>query len=141
MPPHFRTPLPVPLTPAGSAWPRRLVTLIRGALLLVIVLCAVTHAETEEAHGPMPAAATAPTAMPGGAEPHAPHGAHACASDAVVRTVPQALEQPLADAAAPAVAAAGAVALAHPLALRGTRRRRRPRNGRATLVHTSRWRI
>lgn len=144
MPPPFRTTPHIQCTPFGSPWPRRLATLIQSVLLLVIILCAVTHAETEETHGPTPAAVTAPAAMPGGAEPHgphAPHGADACASDVVVRTAAQAAEQPLADAQTPAAVAAGAVALWRPLVLRGTRRRRRPRTGRAALVRTSRWRI
>ncbi|MFF8973965.1 hypothetical protein [Streptomyces sp. NPDC014995] len=141
MPPPFRTTSHLPGILSGSPWPRRLGTLIQGALLLVIILCAVAHAETEETHRPTPAAVTA---TPGGVEPHgphAPHGGDTCASDMVVRTAAQAPELPRADAQAPAVVAAGAVALGPPLALRRPHRRRRPRTGRAALVRTSRWRI
>ncbi|MDX3458643.1 hypothetical protein PV396_43120 [Streptomyces sp. ME02-8801-2C] len=144
MPPTSRPTSHIQCILSGSPWPRRLVTLIQGALLLVIILCAVAHGETEETHGPAPAAVTAPAATPGGAEPHgphAPHGDHACASDLIVRTTVQALDQPVAETKPLAVVAAGAVVLGHPLVLRRSHRRRRPRTGRAALVRTSRWRI
>lgn len=163
MPSRFRTPLHVRRAPHGSPSPRRLVTLIHGALLLVIVLCAVMHGGTaEETHGPVPVSVTAAEATPGGAKshtpharhaphapharhaphaPHAPHSAHECAPGAVVRTTAQVAEQPVPGGEAPAAVMASAAVLGSRPAFRATRRRRRPGPGRAALVVTSRWRI
>ncbi|GAB2715828.1 hypothetical protein [Streptomyces bullii] len=138
-------PSPVRSVPHGAPSSRRLGTLVQGALLLMLVLCAAAHgAAAEETRGPVPAAVPTAQAAPGGTEPqapHAPHGAHQCASDAVVRVAAQGPEQPVADANAPAAAAAGAALLGPPLAFRAKRGGRRPRTGRAALVVTSRWRI
>jgi hypothetical protein len=128
----------------GSPWPHRVLSLVQGALLLVIVLCAVAHGATDGDHGPAPAAAVASTATEGGTEPHSPHhphGAEKCASEAAVRTTAQASEQPSAPADGPAEVAAVALFLGHPFARRTACRRRRIRTGREALTRTSRWRI
>lgn len=148
MPSYFRMPLSARRM-AGSPWPRRLGTLIRGVLLLAIVLCAVVHGHgtAEEPHGLTPSAPAASEMTPGEAHQHGPHAPHPllgledCVHEAVVRTAAEAPEQPSAgtDALTPLVA--GAVALGHPSALRGTRRRRWPGNGRTHLTRTARLRI
>ncbi|MDX3241581.1 hypothetical protein [Streptomyces sp. ME18-1-4] len=134
---------------AGPPWPRRLGSLIRGVLLVAIVLCAVVHGHgtDEEPHVNEPAAVAASEATPGAAHQHGPrtphpqHGAEECVHEAVVRTAAEAPEQPSPGADVPTSLVAGAVALGHPLALRGTRRRRRPGNGRTQLTRTARLRI
>ncbi|MDQ0931483.1 hypothetical protein [Streptomyces turgidiscabies] len=142
--PHPRTAVPRLGTWTGLPCPRRLSSLLRAALFLVIVLCAVAHGTTEKHHAPTPAAVTALATTPGGAEPHTPqhsHGAEECTPDATLRTTAQAPEQPPASAAVVIVAAvAGATAPRSPPAP-GAACGRRTRNGRAALVRTSRWRI
>lgn len=128
----------------GSRWLYRGASLILGALLLVIVLCAVAHGPTEEAHRPTSAVVTAaPAASHGTGQhaPHHPHGAEECADDAVVRTATPPPEQSLAAADVPAEVIAGLLVLRQPLALRVRHRRVRVRTGRAVLGRTSRWRI
>ena len=142
MPPHSRTALHARSAPSGSSGPRRIVSLIRGVLLLAIILCAGGHGGTaEEHHRLMPEAIAASAATSGGVAPHAPHGAHECASGALVRTTAPVVEQPVADADAPTVMVAGVAVLGRPLVQGAARRRRRPHSGRAALVRTSRWRI
>ncbi|MBW8737090.1 MAG: hypothetical protein JF621_08150 [Streptomyces turgidiscabies] len=142
--PPPRTAVPMLGTRPGLPCRRRLSSLIRAALFLLIVLCSVAHGTTEKPHAPTPAAVTALAATPGGAEPHAPHHSHGveeCTPDATLRTTAQAPEQPPASAALVIVAAvAGATAPRSPPAP-GAACGRRTRNGRAALVRTSRWRI
>ncbi|QCX81643.1 hypothetical protein C9F11_40305 [Streptomyces sp. YIM 121038] len=128
-----------------TPWRRRIAVLVRGALLAVMVLCALVHGPLDENHGPQRPLVVATTAVAsaGDAAPHSPHqhhGSEECAPDGPLRT-------PAAPAADPPPAGAGALTAAAAWVVlvapgpRAAQRRRRTRTGRTTLVRTARWRI
>ncbi|MFJ4683132.1 hypothetical protein [Streptomyces sp. NPDC088789] len=135
--------MPTPRLPHAS---RRLLALIRGALVTALVLCSVLHGLPDE-HGtpatPPPVAGSAPLASDGQPHhPHAPHGADTCAADLVVRTTEQSAEERTpGEPDAPGPRATAARALVPPLPRRDAPGRRGTRTGRAALARTSRWRI
>lgn len=139
---HSRMPTRPLWVPCGSSLSRRFVSVIRGALMMALVLCAVLHGVPEETHEPvsMPAAfsATAADKDPHGS--HAPHGGEACAVDVIVRTAAQPAEE-LALCAMAVVLLAVSVVAGRPLLRCEHRRRRSARTGRLALARTSRWRI
>lgn len=112
MPTRFRIPAHALWAPGGSSWPRRLVSAIRGALVMALMMCAVIHGTAEETHDSRPVPAAASTIAAGG-EPHGshgPHGAEDCASNMVVRAAAQSLEKlPLGAMAVVVLVAASAV--------------------------------
>ncbi|GAA1415153.1 hypothetical protein GCM10009601_04250 [Streptomyces thermospinosisporus] len=132
-----------PWASCGSPRWRRLLSAIRGTLVIALILCAVIHGVPEETHGSVPVP-TVSSAMVAGGEPHgphAPHGAEDCVMDVVIRTAAQSIEDlPLA-ALAVVVLVATSVAAGRPLVRHESRRRRSARTGRVALVRTSRWRI
>ncbi|GAA2427324.1 hypothetical protein GCM10010255_82300 [Streptomyces coeruleofuscus] len=73
--------------------------------------------------------------------PHAPDGAADCATDVILRTATQPVDELPPGALAVAVLVAVSLAARRPLALHAHRRRRSARTGRVELVRTSRWRI
>ncbi|MFI2629084.1 hypothetical protein ACH5A2_01580 [Streptomyces collinus] len=121
---------------------RRFVSVIRGALMMALVLCAVLHGVPEETHESVsvPAAFSATAADKDPHGPHAPHGGDECAADVIVRTAAQPVEE-LALGAMAVVLLAVSVVAGKPLLRRDRRRRRSARTGRAALARTSRWRI
>ncbi|MGW0495810.1 hypothetical protein ACWD0Z_10385 [Streptomyces sp. NPDC003007] len=125
--------------PCGSSLSRRFVSAIRGALVMALVLCAVLHGVSEEAHASVsvPAASSVTAADMDPHGPHAPHGAEDCAAGVIVR----AAVQPAMELALAVVLLAVSLVAARPLLRRGRRRRRSARTGRLALARTSRWRI
>ncbi|MFJ5726709.1 hypothetical protein [Streptomyces paradoxus] len=124
---------------------RRFVSVIRGALMMALVLCAVLHGVPEETHEPVSmsavVSATAADKDPHGPHaPHAPHGGEECAADVIVRTAAQPAEE-LALCAMAVVLLAVSVVAGRPLLRCEHRRRRSARTGRLALARTSRWRI
>lgn len=140
---HSRTPAHAPWASNGSPSWRRLVSAIRGTFVMALILCAVMHGVSEEAHAPASGtagfSATAAGEDPHG--PHAPHGAEDCAADVIVRTAAQSSEDLPLGALAVVVVLAVTLSPARPLVRHERRRRRSARNGRVALVVTSRWRI
>ncbi|PAZ09748.1 hypothetical protein CLM62_44900 [Streptomyces sp. SA15] len=110
---------------------------------MVFMLCAVMHGVPEETHRSVSVPAASSVMAAGGEThgPHAPHEADDCASDMIVRTTAQAVEDlPLA-AMAMVVLVAASMPMGRPLARHESRRRRSARTGRVALARTSRWRI
>ncbi|WP_328499894.1 hypothetical protein OG828_02095 [Streptomyces sp. NBC_00457] len=127
----------------GSSRWRRLVSAIRGTLVVALMLCAAMHGVLEKTHGPVSLPA-ATSAMAVGGESHghhAPHGDEDCATDLIIRTAAQSTEDLSLAALTVVVLVAVTMALARPLVRHDSRRRRRVRTGREALVRTSRWRI
>ncbi|WP_231911104.1 MULTISPECIES: hypothetical protein [Streptomyces] len=121
---------------------RRLVSAVRGALVMALVLCAVMHGVSEETHESVSVPAGS-SAMAADEDPHGPHphhGAEKCAADVIVRTAAQPAEE-LALGAMAVVLLAVSVVVGRPLVRRDRRRRRSARTGRVALARTSRWRI
>lgn len=143
MPTHFRMPTHAPWAPCGSSRRRRLVSAIRGTLLMALMLCAVIHGLPEETHGPL-SVPSASSAMAAGEEPHGPHDPHRvedCAADLIVRTGAPSVEDLPLGAMAVVVLIALSVVMGRPLVRNESRRRGNARTGRVALARTSRWRI
>ncbi|GAA4081792.1 hypothetical protein [Streptomyces shaanxiensis] len=145
MPTHSRMLTHAPWAPCGSSRRRRLVSALRGALLMALMLCAFAHGVSEDAHEPASAPVVSSVTAAGG-EPHGPHGPHPhraedCAADLIVRTGAQSVEDLPLGAPAVVVLVVVSVTVALPFARHASRRRRSARTGRAALVRTCRWRI
>ncbi|MFE9660988.1 hypothetical protein [Streptomyces sp. NPDC005955] len=136
-PVHPRRPGPHP-PPA-----RHLTALVRGIVLAALGWCVLAHGPLEpDAHGagPLPVAA-APA--PASSEHHQPgdhHGGEECATDQAQRLPVAAPDFPPAPGT-PALIAVAVVAVPRACRRSPLRRHIDGRTGRATLVHTSRWRI
>ncbi|MET8571768.1 hypothetical protein [Streptomyces sp. NPDC004783] len=127
----------------GTTQWRRLVSALRGTLVVVLMLCAVVHGMPEETHGSVSVPAAASVTAAGGEPhgPHMPHGIEDCASDMIARTADQSIEDLPLGAMALVVLVAVSLVVGKPLAGHETRRRSGTRTGRVALVRTSRWRI
>ncbi|WP_369173763.1 hypothetical protein AB5J49_39885 [Streptomyces sp. R28] len=136
-------PAHAPWAPCDSPLWRRLVSAVRGALVMALVLCAVLHGLSEEtdASGRVTAAASVMAAGGDTHGPHVPHGAEDCAADVIIRTASASSEDLPLGALVLVVLVALSVAVGRPLLRPEFRRRRSARTGRVTLVRTSRWRI
>ncbi|MGW0838920.1 hypothetical protein ACWD26_01935 [Streptomyces sp. NPDC002787] len=129
--------------PCGAPSWRRLVSAIRGAFVMALILCAVLHGASEETHASVSLPAGF-SAMAAGEDPHGPHGPHGaedCAADVIVRAAAQSSDDLPLGAPAVVVLLAVALSLGRPLVRQERRRRRSARTGRVALVVTSRWRI
>ncbi|WP_308402798.1 hypothetical protein [Streptomyces sp. AC550_RSS872] len=143
MPTHSRTHAHAPWAPCAAPSWRRLVSAIRGAFVMALILCAVLHGASEETYASVSVTAGF-SVMAAGEDPHgphAPHGAEDCAADVIVRTAAQSSEDLPLGALAVAVLLAVSLSPGRPLVRQERRRRRSARSGRVALVVTSRWRI
>ncbi|MFF9035733.1 hypothetical protein ACF090_09705 [Streptomyces sp. NPDC014892] len=158
MPAHHRRAPAVPQRRGPSA------ALVNGFLLIAVLLCALAHGPSVEAHGPSDEPShrsSAPTVLVSAgsagsagsaltlaapAAPHGPHGHHAaeeCPAGGLPRTPTAQAGFPPPAVAGPALLLAGITGVV-PVPPGPTRRRpqrrRRCRAGRTVLVRTARWR-